>query len=152
MRKSAFGNAVFFLGVGELPETENKSCEDISLRLRKFRLGDAQVGFCPEGRIPLSRLAPWLSLGCWTAEIAVAPDTLANIPRQLVDVNSTEVLRPTMSDRRVRARFSYFASRREDCDLRKEGDEIEERRVEGAAGRSNCRPHSIRRPDLATSA
>jgi len=33
--------------VGELPETENKSCEDISLRLRKFELGDAQVGFLP---------------------------------------------------------------------------------------------------------
>jgi len=75
MRKCAFGIAVLFLGVGEVPDDTNESCEDISLRLRKLSLGDAQVGFAPVGRIPLSRLAPWLSLGCRAAEIAATLDT-----------------------------------------------------------------------------
>src|SRR5579872_6117087 len=54
MRKSAFGIAVLFFCVGELPETENKSCEDIdppdgedALEI----LGRTKAGL-PLGRIP----------------------------------------------------------------------------------------------------
>jgi hypothetical protein len=123
--------------VGEVPDDTNESCEDISLRLRKFGLGDVQVGFLPLWPYPsfeASTVALWL--GCWTAEIAATLDTLANIPRQLADMNGTEVLTPIVLAVECVCDFHILRLGARVWDLRQEGDEIEERKVEGKAGRN----------------
>jgi len=83
---------------GAIPGEAKTSCP-----LFGERIGRTKVVFAPTGRIPsFRRLAPWpfLWLGCWTAEIAVTPDTqklyhvLFDCPRWNFSSQACDVLSP----------------------------------------------------------
>jgi hypothetical protein len=76
---------VFFFRVGELPETENESWEDTDPPKRKMpakvRLGNAQVGFCPCGRILFRGSTVACRLGCWSADCTPSNESLSQTQR-----------------------------------------------------------------------
>jgi hypothetical protein len=91
---------VLVIRVGELPEAANESCEDIDPPKKDARESLVRETlrwvFAPVA-VSSFEGAPWLSLGCWTAEIAATLDIVIRIRQSELKQIVLQYLRTAMT-------------------------------------------------------